>query len=316
MAQTTGAGLSLMPQKPPEVRPMPADPKQPAFRTLDYAVADGIATATFNRPEKMNTFNGAMMDDLLRLFDVTDADDDVRAVIVTGSGRAFCAGADLESGGDTFDFDKRVGIRDQVAGVHRDGGGQVTLRIFDSLKPVISAVNGAAVGVGATMQLAMDIRMASNNARFGFVFARRGITPEAASSWFLPRLVGMQTALEWVYTGRVFNADEALARGLVRSVHAPDDLLPAARALAREIADNAAPVSVAMARQMLWRLQAEDHPMAAHRIDSRAIVSRGRSSDVEEGIKAFLEKRPAQFANTVSADMPDVYPWWPEPKFL
>lgn len=294
---------------------MSASPKLPEFRTLDYAVEDGVAIATFNRPEKMNTFTSAMMYDLLHLFDVTDADDDVRAVIVTGSGRAFCAGADLDSGGDTFDFDRHAGRKNQIAGVHRDGGGQVTLRIYDSLKPVISAVNGAAVGVGATMQLAMDIRLASTAARFGFVFARRGITPEACSSWFLPRLVGMQTALEWVYTGRVFGADEALSRGLVRSLHAPDDLMPAARALAREIADNTAPVSVALARQMMWRLHTADHPMEAHRVDSRAIVSRGKTDDVTEGVTAFLEKRPATFPAKVSTDMPDFYPWWPDPRF-
>ena len=232
----------------------------PPLQTTLYDVEDGIATITLNRPDKLNAYNGQMRAELGLLFDETDADDAVRVVIVTGAGRAFCAGADLASGGDTFDRNapqhQPYLEKLKVGDVYRDGGGTNTLRIYESLKPVIGAINGAAVGIGATMQLPMDIRMASTAARFGFVFARRGITPEAASSWFLPRLVGMQTALEWCMTGRVFNADEALARGLVRSLHAPDELLPAARALAREIADNAAPVSVALARQMLWRLSA------------------------------------------------------------
>ena len=291
----------------------------PPLETTRYDVDDGIATITLDRPDKLNAYNAQMRAELGALFDETDADDAVRVVIVTGAGRAFCAGADLSSGGDTFD---RKAPQNQahvetlrVGDVYRDGGGTNTLRIYESLKPVIGAINGAAVGIGATIQLPMDIRMASTAARFGFVFARRGITLEAASSWFLPRLVGMQTALEWCMTGRVFAADEALARGLVRSLHAPDDLLPAARALAREIADNAAPVSVALTRQMLWRLSAAPHPMAAHRIDSRAIQSRGRSADVREGVGAFLEKRPAAFPDRVSSDMPAFYPWWDEPTF-
>ena len=251
-------------------------------------------------------------------FDQTDADDAVRAVIVTGAGRAFCAGADLSSGGKTFDYAARnEAARDayRVGDVYRDGGGIVTLRIFRSLKPVIGAINGAAVGIGATMQLPMDIRMASSDARFGFVFARRGITPEAASSWFLPRLVGMQTALEWCFTGRVFSAQEALDRGLVRSLHAPQDLLPAARALAREIADNTAPVSIALTRQMLWRMAGAEHPMRAHRVDSRAIQARGQSVDAREGVGAFLEKRQPVYPNKVSSDMPAFFPWWDEPPF-
>jgi enoyl-CoA hydratase/carnithine racemase len=253
------------------------------------------------------------------LFDETDADDAVRVVIVTGAGRAFCAGADLSSGGSTFDRDAHGGdpLREapKVGDVYRDGGGTTTLRMYESLKPIIGAINGAAVGIGVTMQLPMDIRMASSAARFGFVFARRGITPEAASSWYLPRLVGMQTALEWCLTGRVFGADEALARGLVRSVHAPDELLPAATALAHEIADNAAPVSVALTRQMLWRLSATPHPMYAHRIDSRSIQARGQAADVKEGVEAFLEKRPAVFTDRVSSGMPSFFPWWDEPTF-
>lgn len=290
----------------------------PNFSTLLYSVEDAIATITLHRPEKMNAFTADMRDDLIAAFDLTDADDAVRAVIVTGAGRAFCAGADLSSGGKTFDYDARAEeVRDahKVGDVYRDGGGMVTLRIFNSLKPVIGAINGAAVGIGMTMQLPMDIRMASADARFGFVFARRGITPEAASSWFLARQVGMQTALEWCYTGRVFGAQEALDRGLVRSVHAPEDLLPAARQLAREIADNTAPVSIALTRQLLWRMACADHPMQAHRVDSRAIQSRGQSADAREGVSAFLEKRTPVYPNRVSQDMPDFYPWWTEPGF-
>jgi len=292
----------------------------PPLETTRYDVDDhGIATITLSRPDKLNAYNGQMRVELGALFDETDADDAVKVVIVTGAGRAFCAGADLASGGDTFDARRRSTSRNpeklKVGDVYRDGGGTNTLRIYESLKPVIGAINDAAVGIGATIQLPMDIRMASTTARFGFVFARRGITPEAASSWFLPRLVGMQTALEWCLTGRVFGADEALARGLVRSLHAPDELLPAARALAREIADNAAPVSVALTRQMMWRLSAVAHPMEAHRIDSRSIQERGQSADVREGVGAFLEKRPAVFTDRVSSDMPAFFPWWDEPTF-
>ena len=288
----------------------------PTFETLLYAVEDSIATITLNRPDRLNAFTTAMMVDMIAAFDVTDADDAVGAVIVTGAGRAFCAGADLSAGGATFDRDaRRDPARERVGGVERDGGGQLTLRIFASLTPVIAAVNGPAVGVGVTMQLAMDIRMASTDARFGFVFARRGITPEAASSWFLPRLVGVQTALEWCYTGRVFPAQEAFDRGLVRSLHAPDDLLPAARALAREIVDNTAPVSNALTRQMIWRMAGADHPMEAHRADSRAIQARGKSADVREGVTAFLEKRPAHYRERVSADVPDIWPHWRRREF-
>ncbi|WP_321839810.1 crotonase/enoyl-CoA hydratase family protein [Paraburkholderia bannensis] len=290
------------------------DTTRPSFETLRYAVEDGIATITLHRPEKLNAFTATMMQELIAAFDATDADDAVRCVIVTGSGRAFCAGADLSSGGETFDYAKRLGT--SVETVHRDGGGRVALRIFRSLKPVIAAVNGPAVGIGMTMQLPMDIRLASSDAKFGFVFGRRGITPEAASSWFLSRVVGISSALEWCYTGRVFTADEALARGLVRSVHAPDDLLPAAWALAREIADNTAPVSAAISRQMIWRMAGASHPMEAHRLDSRAIQSRGRSADAAEGVSAFLEKRPAAFPNRVSTDMPDFFDWQSEPPFV
>jgi enoyl-CoA hydratase/carnithine racemase len=290
----------------------------PSFETLLYSVDAGVATITLNRPEKLNAFNTQMMRDMIAAFDATDADDEVRVVIVTGAGRAFCAGADLSAGAQTFDYAARA-AEERAArtrdGVQRDGGGLLTLRIFDSLKPVIAAVNGAAVGVGATMQLAMDIRLASTEARYGFVFARRGLNPEAASSWFLPHLVGVQTALEWCYTGRIFPAQEAFDRGLVRSLHAPEDLLPAATALAREIADNTAPVSVAITRQLIWRMAGAAHPMDAHRADSRGIQARGGSGDAREGVTSFLEKRPARFPDRVSTDLPDIWPHWDPPRF-
>ncbi|MFN3620783.1 crotonase/enoyl-CoA hydratase family protein [Sphingorhabdus sp.] len=286
------------------------------FTQIIYDVADGIATITMHRPEKMNAFTNVMMREMCTAFDLVDADDAVRAVIVTGSGeRAFCAGADLtpDSGGDVFASRSEVEtLSDERV---RDSGGRLTLRIFQCKKPVIGAINGAAVGIGATMQLPMDFRLASDTARFGFVFARRGIVPEAASSWFLPRLVGMQQALEWCMTGRVFNADEALKGGLVRSVHAPTELMEAARALAREIADNTAPVSIALTRAMLWRLSAADHPMSAHAIDSRAIYRRARSGDAKEGIASFLEKRNPVYPDKVSTDLPDFFPWWDEPVY-
>ena len=274
------------------------------METLEYDVADHVATITLHRPDRMNAFTEQMRTELLQAFDRTDADDDVRAVVVTEAGRAFCAGADLAEGAKTFDAEA-LGSTDDVE-THRDGGGTVTLRIFESTKPVIGAINGAAVGVGATMTLPMDVRLASTSARFGFVFARRGIVPEAASSWFLPRVVGISRAMEWVATGRVFDAEEALAGGLVRSLHAPDELLPAARALAAEIAEHTAPVSVALSRQLLWRMLGADHPYAAHRADSRAIYLRGRSADAAEGVTAFLEKRAAAFPDKVSDGLPDV----------
>ena len=283
------------------------------FTSLDLAIDNGIAVATFNRPEQMNTFTPAMMADLLALFDLTDADDGVRALILTGSGRAFCAGADLSSGAETFDYDKRSGTRD-VGGPDRDGGGIVALRIFRSLKPVIAASNGAAVGIGATMQLPMDWRMAAEDSRYGFVFARRGVTPEACSSWFLPRLVGMAKALDWTYSGRVFGAAEALAAGLVQSLHAPDELLDAAREKALEMTSSSAPVSVALTRQLLWQGQTMAHPMDMHRIDSRVFASRGRGGDAREGIASFKEKREAVYPDRTSADLPDME-WAAEPPF-
>ena len=283
------------------------------FEQIRYDVADRVATITLHRPDQMNAFTGRMTRELIAAFDLADADDDVRAVIVTGAGRAFCAGADLSGSGETF---SRGGGDVQTAvGVPRDGGGMVALRIFDAKKPVIGAINGAAVGVGVTMTLPMDIRIASTAARFGFVFARRGIVPEAASSWFLPRVVGISQALEWSLSGRVFPAQEALAGRLVRSVHEPEELLPAARAIATEIAADTAPVSVALTRQMMWRLLGADHPMHAHRADSRAILERGRSADTREGVVSFLEKRPAVFTDRVSDGLPDVFPAWVEPQF-
>ena len=287
------------------------------FTQILYDVADGIATITLHRPAKMNAFTRTMMDELIAAFDLSDADDAVRAVIVTGHGdRAFCAGADLtpDSGGQIFSSPGSEA--DLSSDEVRDGGGRLTLRIFDSQKPVIAACNGAAVGVGATMQLAMDIRLAADTARYGFVFARRGIVPEACSSWFLPRLVGIQQALEWCYTGRIFGAAEALAGGLVRSVHPQAELMDAARTIAREIADNTSAISVAMTRAMLWRNAAQDHPMAAHRVDSRAIYRLSKSPDAAEGVQSFLEKRPPAFPGKVSSDMPDFYPWWEEPEYV
>ena len=285
----------------------------PEYTQIRYEVSDSIATVTLARPEKMNAFTGVMMRELLDVFDVIDADDAVRAAIVTGDGKAFCAGADLSSGAKTFDDGDWSSTSDDS--VRRDGGGQVTLRIFACKKPVIAAINGAAVGIGATMTLPMDVRLASSAARIGFVFTRRGIVPEACSSWFLPRVVGISRAAEWVYTGRILSADEAASGGLVRTVYAPDELLPAARALAREIADNTSGVSVALSRQMLWRMLGADHPMQAHRVDSRAIQLRGRSADAHEGVTSFLEKRPAQFSDSVAASLPDVFPEWQDPQF-
>jgi enoyl-CoA hydratase/carnithine racemase len=298
-----------------------------AYKTILYDVADNILTITLNRPEKLNAFTGEMMTEMIDAFDKADADDNVRAIIVTGAGRAFCAGADLSAGPRTFDRAARDDVPDRNAELKpdgtidwshesvRDGGGRLTLRIFESLKPVIAAVNGPAVGVGVTMQLAMDVRLASETARFGFVFARRGLVPEACSSWFLPRVVGISQALEWTFSGRVFPAQEALEGRLVRRLYRPEELIPAARALAREIADNTAQVSVALTRQMMWRMLGADHPMEAHKIDSRAIRSRGASADAKEGVSSFFEKRPPKFPNKVSTDMPSFFPWWQERKY-
>jgi enoyl-CoA hydratase/carnithine racemase len=283
------------------------------YTQILYGIDDGVATITLHRPDRMNAFTGTMMNEMIDAFDQIDADDDVRAVIVTGAGRAFCAGADLGGGGETF---ARGGSDIQTPqGVPRDGGGMVSLRIFECTKPVIGAINGAAVGVGVTMTLPMDIRLASDQAKFGFVFARRGIVPEACSSWFLPRVVGISRAAEWCFSGRVFPAAEALEGGLVRSVHPADDLLSVANGIAREIADNTAPVSVALTRQMLWRMLGASHPMEAHRVDSRGIQSRGASADAREGVDSFLEKRPAAYPVKVSDGLPDIFPDYTEPAF-
>lgn len=278
-----------------------------------YEVTDRVATITLNRPDKLNAFTGTMMREVIDAFDRIDADDDVRAVIVTGAGRAFCAGADLSGGGETF----AEGGSDIVAdsGIPRDGGGLVSLRIFECTKPVIGAINGAAVGVGVTMTLPMDFRLAADTAKFGFVFARRGIVPEACSSYFLPRVVGISQATEWCFTGRLFPADEALAGRLIRSVHPADRLLDAARTIAQEIAENTAPVSVALTRQMLWRMLGADHPMDAHRVDSRGILSRGASDDAREGVSSFLEKRNPEYPVRVSDGLPDIFPDYVEPTF-
>jgi enoyl-CoA hydratase/carnithine racemase len=282
------------------------------YSTILYDVKDNILTITLNRPEKLNAFTRDMMAEMIDALDQADADDSVRAIIVTGAGRGFCAGADLSSGGDTFDAGAR---NDREDGLHRDGGGRLTLRIFECKKPIIAAINGPAVGIGATMLLPMDIRLCSTQTKIGFVFSRRGIVPEACSSYFLPRVVGISQALEWCYSGRVFPADEALDGGLVRSVHEPDDLLEAANAIAREIADNTSAVSVALIRQMMWKMLGADHPMEAHKVDSRGIYYCGKSADVKEGVESFLEKRPANFPLKVSKDMPEFYPWWEEREF-
>ncbi len=290
----------------------------PNFETIKLDIAKGVATLTLNRPDRMNAFTPQMATDMIAAFDETDANDDVRVVIVTGEGRAFCAGADLGGGGATFDYKKRSVERGEAAfaaELQRDGGGTVGIRIYESLKPVIAAINGPAVGVGATMTLPMDIRLAVEGAKMGFVFARRGIVPETLSSYFLPRLVGVQTAMEWTLTGRVFTSEEAHARGLVRSLHKPEDLLPAAHALAREIADNTAPVSVALARRMMLDMLDAGHPMEAHRLESRLMVSRGRAGDAKEGVTSFLEKRAPVYPDKVSTDMPQPYPWRPTPPF-
>lgn len=262
---------------------------------LSVDVVDRVATITLNRPDRLNTYDVRLKDELVAAFDAVDADDSVAAVIVTGSGRAFCAGMDLSGGPGAFTASEW------------DSGGELALRIFASTKPVIAAINGPAVGVGATMTLPMDIRLASTTARFGFVFSRVGIVLESCSSWFLPRLVGISRAAEWAYTGRIFDAAEALSAGLVRSIHPPDELLPAAQRLASEIAKNA-PVSVSLNRQLLWRMLTARHPHDAHMVESRALYLRGASADCAEGVGAFLAKRSPVFRQTVPADLPEVFP--------
>ncbi len=279
------------------------------YAAIIYEVEDNILTITLNRPERLNAFNGEMSSEIHNALDRADADDNVKAIIFTGAGRGFCAGADLSGGSETFDSGS------DGRGVRPDGGGVLTLRLFDCLKPVISACNGPAVGVGATMQCAMDIRMASDKARYGFVFSKRGIVPEACSSWFLPRCVGINTALEWAYSGRIFDAQEALEKRFIRSVHKENDLMPAARDLAHEFAEQTSSVSIAMIRHMMWKMLGADHPMEAHKIDSRGVYFTGKSEDAHEGVQSFLEKRPAEFPGKVSADMPAFFPWWEQRKF-
>ena len=281
------------------------------FEQILYEKDGPILTITLNRPDKLNAFTGQMMQEIIEAMDAADADDEVRAIIFTGAGRGFCAGADLSAGKDTFNND----APGKQSGLQRDGGGLLTLRLFESKKPLISACNGPAVGVGATMQCAMDIRLASEKARYGFVFSRRAIVPEACSSWFLPRIVGIQTALEWTFSGRVFEASEALDRGFVRSVHAENELLPAAKALATEFSEMTSAVSVTLIRHMLWKMLGADHPMEAHKIDSRGVYHRGRSADAFEGVESFLQKRAPSFPGKVSKDLPEFFPWWDEPTF-
>lgn len=266
-----------------------------------------VLVARLNRPDRLNAFTLDMHRELLRLYDEADADDDVRVIVVTGNGRAFCAGADLAAAGATFDYADDPN--------HRDVGGELNLRTFAFTKPVIAAINGPAVGVGATMTLPMDVRLAADTAKFGFVFARRGIVADGCASWFLPRVVGISTALEWSLTGRVFGAEEARAAGLVRSLHPVDELLPAALELATEIAQNTSAVSVALNRQLMWRMLGADHPIEANQVESRALRAVGGGRDAREGIESFLAKRPAVFPDRVPADLPSFYPWWEDRPF-
>lgn len=265
-------------------------------------ISDSLATITLDRPDKLNAFTTAMGYELIEAFDICDRDDAVRAVVLTGAGRAFCAGADLSAGAETF-----VAPEDAATEDFRDGGGELVLRMFESRKPIIAAINGHAVGVGITMTLAADFRLAVDNARIGFVFNRRGIVPESCSSWFLPRLVSMQKALDWVYSGRLVDAAEAYEAGLFYGLYTAESLLDEAYALARRITELSAPVSVALSRQMLWRGLGADHPMIAHRVESRGIHSRGASADAKEGVSSFLEKRPARYPDSVARDLPDIF---------
>lgn len=283
-----------------------------SYQNIIYAVDDGILTLTMNRPEKLNAFNREMQDEMIDALDRADADDQIKAVIVTGAGRAFCAGADLQSGGNTFNADDR---KDRQSGLTADGGGLLTLRIHKLNKPIIAAINGPAVGVGATMTLAMDIRLAADVAKFGFVFSRRGIVPEACSSYFLPRIVGISQALEWCYSGKVFNAEEALRGKLVRSLHPKEDLISTASELARSFADETSDISVTLIRHMMWRMLDADHPVEAHNLDSRGVYYTGKSQDAKEGVESFLEKRKADFPGKVSQDMPEFFPWWEDREF-
>ena len=283
-----------------------------SYETIRYEPENGILTLKLHRPDRLNAFTSDMMFEMVDALDKADADDEIKVVVVTGSGRAFCAGADLAAGGDTFNAETNP---NRPKDLRRDAGGRLTLRIFENKKPVIGAINGHAVGIGITMTLPMDIRLVADNAKIGFVFTRRGIVPEACSSWFLPRLVGISRALSWVYSGKLITADEALAGGLVQSVHSADTVLDAAYAIAQEIATYSSSVSVALSRQLMWQMLCADHPMEAHKLDSRGIFSLGKSKDAKEGVESFLEKREPDFTNQVSTDMPDFYPWWKERKF-
>ena len=290
------------------------------FETILYEVKNKILTITLNRPDRLNAFNGQMMDDLIHAIHQAGEDDNVRVVILTGAGRGFCAGADLGAGADTFNRDVRNNKGEAPKESEdlewiRDGGGRTTLAFYECSKPMIAAINGPAVGVGITMTLPMDIRLASDQAKIGFVFARRGLVPEAASSWFLTRIVGISKALEWTYSGKVFDAEEALSGGLIRSIHPGNSVYTEAVKIAEEIIHNTSPVSIAMTRHMLWKMLGADHPMEAHKIDSRAIYELGRGKDVKEGVDAFLEKREAKFQSKVSKDMPPFYPWWKDREF-
>ncbi|MGH1471512.1 MAG: crotonase/enoyl-CoA hydratase family protein [Cellvibrionaceae bacterium] len=281
------------------------------YNTILYSVEEHILTITLHRPERMNAWNLEMFEELCDAFDQSDADDDVRAVIITGSGKGFCAGADLSKGADTFE-----GHAENIAKEKRgDEGGELSRRIYRSLKPVIVAFNGPAVGVGITFPLAADIRLATKNIKMGFVFSGRGIVPEACSSWFLPRLVGISKALEWCYSGRIFKSEEALDAGLVRSLHEPDDLMPAARTLAKELTENSSPISCTVLRHMMWRMLGASDPIEAHRLDTKGIDILGVSPDAKEGIMSFVEKRKPNFPGKVSKDLPDYFPWWEEPEF-
>ncbi len=275
------------------------------FEQILCEVDDRIATVTLNRPDRLNAWTITMMEELIKAFDILDKDDEVRAIIVTGAGRAFCAGADLDPGNFA---DRQKEMRTDK--VPRDTAGQFTLKVYETKKPVIAAINGPAVGVGTTMTLPMDIRIASETARMGLVFNRRGMVPEGCCTWFLPRILGLSQAAEWILTGRVFSAQEALQGGLVSRVLPEETLLPTARELAHEIADNTSGISTALSRQMLWRMLGADHPMEAHKLESKCLHYMFQSIDLLEGVASFLEKRPPNFEMKPSADMPDFFPWW------
>ena len=279
------------------------------FKYIKCGVEDHILTLVLNRPDRLNAVHDDMLNEMIAGFDEADRNDEVRVVIVTGAGRAFCAGADLAKRGDTWDY------RTEKLEDHRDGGGRVALRIFESRKPVIAAINGPAVGFGITMTLPMDIRIASENSKMGFVFTRRGIVPDACCTWFLPRIVGINRAAEWTLTGRIFSPKEALENGLVSRIEKPENLMKTAREIAREISDNTSPVAITLTRQLLWRMLGADHPMDAHKIDSKCMYYLGRSPDSTEGALSFLEKRPPAFRLKPSSDLPDFYPWWPDRPF-